>query len=64
MAAAESVAGRAGLTKRSGEISKMKVARKVLLKPAQPARDVLDATAAEIQSRKNSEETGSSDSPS
>lgn len=34
--AAESVAGRAGMTKKNGEISKFKVARKVLLKPLKP----------------------------
>lgn len=50
--AAESVARRAGLAKRNGEISKVKVARRVLLRPAGTARALLDATAAEIRSRK------------
>jgi len=57
---ARSIAKRAGLTKRNGDFSKSRAARKVLLAPAKTARNVLDATAQEIQSRRTarSEDTG------
>lgn len=56
---AQSIARRAGLTKRNGEFSKVRAARKVLLAPGKTARSLLDATAQEIQSRRKarSEET-------
>jgi hypothetical protein len=51
---AEAVAQRSGLTKRSGEVSKFKVA-KAALKPGKTARTLLQATAEEIRDRRTTD---------
>jgi hypothetical protein len=49
---AESVAKRSGLTKQNGEISKFKVA-KAVVRPHKSVRKVIDATAEEVQTRRD-----------
>ena len=50
--AAEAVAERSGLTKKNGEISKVRVAR-AALRPTKTAKTVLQASADELEARRS-----------
>ncbi len=53
---AEAVAERSGLTKKNGDISKVKVAR-AALQPTKTAKTLLGAAAEEVQARRRAGET-------
>ena len=55
---AENVAQRSGLTKKNGEVSKLKMA-KATIQPRKTARKLFDATADEVRSRRDGAADGS-----
>ena len=58
---AEAVAGRSGLTKKNGELSKLKVAR-AAVQPRKTARKLLSATADEVRDRRGAGNASESES--